>query len=132
MSAKYDWLIVGLGNPGRKYENTRHNIGWMVIESLAKKFEKDITVGSSIFYQLEMKIAGKNILAIMPTTYMNLSGEAVHKAASELDIPIERIIIINDEYNFPVGKVHLKQDGGDGGHDRPRHGNMLSGQSHYN
>lgn len=117
MSAKYEWLLVGLGNPGKKYENTRHNIGWMVIEALAEKYNQDITIGSSIYYMTELKIAGKNIIAIMPTTYMNLSGEAVRKVSDKFQIPVDRIIVINDEYNFSVGKVHLKQDGSDGGHN---------------
>ncbi len=112
-----DWLIVGLGNPGEKYTETRHNIGWMVALELADKFGGKFKKGSSIFYYSQIEV--KNLIAtiILPTTFMNGSGEAVRKVKTKLDIPNKKILIICDEYNFPLGKIHLKSDGSDGGHN---------------
>jgi PTH1 family peptidyl-tRNA hydrolase len=117
MKAKYDFLVVGLGNPGSKFENTRHNIGWMAAEALSKKHLAEWLAGSPIYWLSEFRYAGKKILNCLPTTYMNSSGEAVKKLCDKNFIPPENVIIIVDEYNFPVGKVHLKKSGSDGGHN---------------
>ncbi len=114
---KIDWLAVGLGNPGSKYENTRHNIGWMVVDKLAANHGKAIAAGSRIHLEAVINIGGLNILAVKPTTYMNKSGEAVAKLAKKYGVPPGKIIVIADEYNFPTGKVHIKLGGGDGGHN---------------
>ncbi len=114
---RIDWLAVGLGNPGRKYENTRHNIGWMVVDEFAARHRKKIISGSRIHLEAVINIGGQNILAVKPTTFMNNSGEAVAKLSSKHEIPPEKIIVISDEYNFPVGKVHIRRGGGDGGHN---------------
>lgn len=111
------WLIVGLGNPGERYHNTRHNIGWLVADEFAKRRKINIEPVSSIYNFAEFKFAGKTAGIVKPTTYMNASGEAVRKLANKYSIPVQNIIVIVDEYNFNVGKVHLKKDGGDGGHN---------------
>lgn len=115
--SSYNWLIVGLGNPGSKYAGNRHNIGWMAAEAFCKKHKGEIAESSSIYYSAEVKYARQQVLAVFPTTYMNRSGEAVKKIANKFSIPPNNIIVLVDEYNFPLGKVHLKNSGSDGGHN---------------
>ncbi len=112
-----NWLIVGLGNPGERYHNTRHNIGWLVADEFAKRRKIQIAPVSSIYNFAEFKYAGKVAGIVKPTTYMNASGEAVRKLANKYSVPVQNIIVIVDEYNFNVGKIHLKKDGSDGGHN---------------
>jgi PTH1 family peptidyl-tRNA hydrolase len=114
---KADWLVVGLGNPGVKYKETRHNIGWMIGNALATKHKAPFKESSSIYHASSFIISGSIVLTAIPTTYMNNSGEAVKKLLQEFDVPITNLIIILDEYNFQVGKIHLKDSGNDGGHN---------------
>lgn len=113
----YNWLIVGLGNPGSKYAGNRHNIGWMAAEDFAKKHKGEIAESSSIYHTAEIKYARQTALIAFPTTYMNRSGEAVIKLANKHGISPNNIIVLVDEYNFPLGKVHIKSGGSDGGHN---------------
>lgn len=117
MAANFEWLVAGLGNPGKYYESNRHNIGWMVCNRLAERYKKQFVSSSRIYAQAPLNIGGIPIVLIMPTTYMNNSGEAVLSASKKYSIPTERLIIVSDEYNFPVGKIHLRSGGGDGGHN---------------
>ncbi len=117
MKRNVEWMIAGLGNPGVKYSGNRHNIGWMVASAFSSKHKKPVMPLSNIYMQSSMRIAGRLVLAIMPTTYMNRSGEAVRSACEFYGIPYNRVVIVIDEYNFPVGKVHIKKGGGDGGHN---------------
>ncbi|MBS1538427.1 MAG: aminoacyl-tRNA hydrolase [Bacteroidetes bacterium] len=112
-----DWIIAGLGNPGSNYERTRHNIGWMVIDAIANKHGKSLQPGKGQWMEAEIKLRRNTVLLVKPTTYMNASGEAIIKLARLHKLPPERIIAVVDEYNFPVGKVHIKQGGSDGGHN---------------
>ncbi len=112
-----NWLIVGLGNPGERYHNTRHNIGWLVADEFAKRRNLHLAPVSSIYNFAEFKYAGKLVGLVKPTTYMNNSGEAVRKLANKYSVNVQNVIVIVDEYNFNVGKVHLKKDGSDGGHN---------------
>jgi PTH1 family peptidyl-tRNA hydrolase len=113
----YDWLIVGLGNPGEKYAETRHNIGWLVCFELLKKYKVEPKAGKGAWYEAALKIERTEILVIFPTTFMNNSGEAVKPLCGQYKIHPSRVIAVVDELNFPVGKVHLKQGGSDGGHN---------------
>ncbi|MFN3305637.1 MAG: aminoacyl-tRNA hydrolase [Candidatus Kapaibacteriota bacterium] len=112
-----DFLVVGLGNYPEKYLETRHNIGWMVASNFAHKHKGNFIPLAPEFYIASVKFAGKNVLVILPRTYMNNSGIAVKAASERFKIPVENILIICDEYNFPLGKIHLKDTGGDGGHN---------------
>ncbi|MGQ9818913.1 MAG: aminoacyl-tRNA hydrolase [Candidatus Kapaibacteriales bacterium] len=112
-----DYLIVGLGNPAKEYFETRHNIGWMVAYALCNKHNVEITKVSKYYLLATIMLSDKNNKVIFPLTYMNNSGLAVRKASERFNVPIERIIIVCDEYNFPLGRLHLKDSGGDGGHN---------------
>ena len=112
-----EWLIAGLGNPGRKYEHTRHNMGFRTVELLAE--ETGVKLNKVKFksaYNL-MEFAGARCLVMKPQTYMNLSGEAVREAAQFYKIPPERILVIYDDVSLPVGKLRVRPEGSAGGHN---------------
>lgn len=112
-----EYLFVGLGNPGSRYAGNRHNIGWMVINQLCAKRKKEPISYSSSYFMAPLRMEGKAVLAVMPSTFMNKSGEAVAPIAKRFAIPVNRIVVVCDEYNFPTGRLHLKQGGSDGGHN---------------
>lgn len=114
---KPDWLIFGLGNPGSKYKNNRHNIGWMVAQALCEKYKAPLVQTSLIYNTADILIAEIAVKVVQPTTYMNRSGEAVRKLMNLHNVPSDRIIVVVDEYNFPLGKIHIKNTGKDGGHN---------------
>ena len=111
------WLIVFLGNPGVKYEGTRHNAGFMAADAMAKR--RGIAINRLRFKALtaQCAIAGENVLLMKPQTYMNLSGEAVGEAARFYKIPPEHIIVVSDEMALPVGKLRIRKKGSAGGHN---------------
>ena len=108
-------LIVGLGNPGKQYEKTRHNAGFMVVEELAKRLnvEFDKTKCKAIYGIYRFN--NEKIIIAKPQTYMNLSGEAVVSLMKFYDINIEDLIVIHDDLDLPLGKVRLRQTGSSGG-----------------
>lgn len=110
------YLIVGLGNPGSKYENTRHNIGFKVVEAFAKEREAAFSVDklAEVAYA---KFKGRNIVLIKPTTFMNLSGKAVNYWMQQEKIPRENVLVITDDLALPFGKLRMKGKGSDGGHN---------------
>ena len=114
---KPDWLVVGLGNPGPAYAATRHNIGWMVCEALCRRYNAQLRQGDGQWLEAFVDLGPATVLVLLPTTYMNRSGKAVAEAQRLFRIPAERVIVVVDEYNFPVGKIHLKAQGSDGGHN---------------
>lgn len=112
-----EWLIAGLGNPGPKYENTRHNMGFRTVELLAE--QKGVKLNKVKFksaYNL-MEFAGARCLVMKPQTYMNLSGEAVREAAQFYKIPPDRVLVIYDDVSLPVGKLRVRPSGSAGGHN---------------
>ena len=108
-------LVVGLGNPGDKYYNTRHNAGFLAMDYISQKV--GARVDRSKFKALvgEAAISGKRVLLMKPQTFMNLSGEAVREAAAFYKIPMENIIVISDDVNLDVGKMRVRKNGSDGG-----------------
>lgn len=112
-----EWIVVGLGNPGSKYEWTRHNMGFLVVDELAEK--ANIPVKKLKFSALTntASIGGKSVLLMKPTTYMNLSGESVGQAARFYKIPPEHIIVISDDVALPAGKIRVRRKGSAGGHN---------------
>lgn len=110
------YLIVGLGNPGTKYANTRHNIGFKVVESFAKEREGEF-VEEKLAEVSKVKFKGRVIVLIKPTTFMNLSGKAVNYWMQQEKIPRENVLVITDDIALPFGKLRMKGKGSDGGHN---------------
>ena len=108
-------MVVGLGNPGPKYENTRHNAGFICIDAIAKKTGVSIDTLKSRALTARCSISGVPCLLVKPQTLMNASGEAVSALMRFYKIPKERIIVISDDVNFDAGKVRIRKSGSDGG-----------------
>ena len=111
------WLVVFLGNPGRKYENTRHNVGFMTADVMEK--DLDIRLWRVHFRSLTAKcrVGGEQVLLMKPQTYMNLSGEAVIQAAKFYKIPADHVLVVMDDVSLPVGKMRIRAKGSAGGHN---------------
>ena len=110
-------LIVGLGNPGKKYARTRHNVGTDAIELLAKRLDVSLKVGRDRAQVAETRIGDHAVVLVVPTTWMNESGEAVGPIARRYKIPAANIIVIHDELDLEPGAVKLKMGGGLAGHN---------------
>ncbi len=112
-------LIVGLGNPGSKYEKTRHNAGFMTVEYLAKHFELGMFKNADRFKSklLEGNINAENTFLMKPQTFMNLSGEAIKSVMHFYKISLEDLVVIYDDVEIPFGKGRIRSDGSAGGHN---------------
>ena len=112
-----EWLLVCLGNYGKQYENTRHNIGFMAAERLIDK--RDLRCNRLRFRALTevIEFGGANVLLMMPQTYMNLSGESVGEAARFYKVPADHVLVISDDVSLPVGKLRIRKSGSAGGHN---------------
>ncbi len=124
------YLIVGLGNIGAEYVNTRHNIGFKVLDYLAKKEKLDfqtVKLGSLAEY----KFKGRSFFLLKPNTYMNLSGKAVQYWMEKENIPLENIFVITDDLNLPFGTIRIKPKGSDGGHNGLKNINLLLNTNQY-
>ena len=112
-----EWLLVCLGNYGKQYENTRHNIGFMAAERLIDK--RDLRCNRLRFRALTelIEFGGARVLLMMPQTYMNLSGEAVGEAARFYKIPSDHVLVIYDDVSLPLGKLRIRDKGSAGGHN---------------
>jgi peptidyl-tRNA hydrolase, PTH1 family len=110
------WLIVGLGNPGPKYTQTRHNAGWQLLDTIIRHSPArfDEKQGKGLLARLEL--AGVNVALVKPQTFMNLSGEAVVSAAHFYKVPPERILVAFDDVDLPLATLRLRPKGGAGGH----------------
>lgn len=111
------WLVVFLGNPGLRYERTRHNAGFMAADATAKA--QNVVINKSRFKALTAvcTIGGENVMLMKPQTYMNLSGEAVIQAVNFYKIPPEHVIVVSDEISLPIGKLRIRTKGSAGGHN---------------
>lgn len=112
-----EWLIVGLGNPGDKYENTRHNVGFMTVDILAERLRIPVQKLKYKALTNTAELGGQKVLLMKPVTYMNLSGEAVRQAADFYKIHPERVLVISDDVSLPVGKLRIRAGGSAGGHN---------------
>ncbi len=116
-SSAVDWLVVGLGNPGQKYQNTRHNMGFLTVDLLAEKAGVKLNkVKFKSAYHI-IDFAGTKCLVMKPQTYMNLSGEAVREAVQFYKIPADHVLVIYDDVSLPVGKLRVRPTGSAGGHN---------------
>lgn len=130
-SGSIEYIIVGLGNPGSKYENTRHNAGFITLDVIAEK--NDIKVDRLKFKSLcgTGEVGGKRVLLMKPSTFMNLSGQAVTEAMSFYKIPPERTIVIFDDISLDPGKLRIRRKGSDGGHNGIKNIIYLSGSDRF-
>ena len=112
-------LIIGLGNPGKEYEKTRHNVGFMCIDTFLESLNVNVDSGKEkfqgVYYKLNYK--GEDFLILKPFTYMNLSGNSVKEIMSFYKISIEDIIVIHDDVDLPVGYIRIRENGASGGHN---------------
>lgn len=111
------WLLVCLGNPGKQYENTRHNIGFMTADEIERRTGTKINKLRYRALTGEVKLGGTRVLVMKPQTYMNLSGEAVKLAGAFYKIPPERVLVISDDVSLPLGKLRIRGNGSAGGHN---------------
>jgi PTH1 family peptidyl-tRNA hydrolase len=110
------YLIVGLGNPGAEYANTRHNIGFKVLDYFVKDLEKPFK-STKLGNLTKVKFKGRTLVLLQPSTFMNLSGKAVNYWMQQEKIPIENLLVITDDIALPFGKLRMKGKGSDGGHN---------------
>lgn len=110
------FLIVGLGNPGSEYENTRHNVGFRVLDKIAGDLESTFVLDRAAFISYA-KYKGKALVLIKPITFMNLSGKALNYWMQKEGVAIENVLVITDDLALPFGKLRMKGSGSDGGHN---------------
>lgn len=118
------WLVVGLGNPGDRYENTRHNVGFAVADELGERGNFPIRKLKHKALTQTAVIGGERVLVMKPTTFMNLSGEAVSDAARFYKVPADHVLVVCDDVSLPLGKLRVRKGGSAGGHNGLR--NMIS------
>lgn len=110
-----DFLIVGLGNPGKKYEGTRHNAGFAALEALAESLHVKVDRVRFKSFCAQTDLDGQRVLLMMPQTFMNLSGEAVREAMQFYKLPPERVLVLFDDISLPVGTIRIRRKGSAGG-----------------
>ncbi|MGI6254964.1 MAG: aminoacyl-tRNA hydrolase [Acutalibacter sp.] len=126
-----EFLVVGLGNPGKQYEGTRHNAGFMAVDTIAQKHHTEVkrikfkgTVGECV-------LGGKKVLLLKPSTYMNLSGQAVQEAMQFYKLSPEKVLVIYDDINLDPGKLRIRRKGSDGGHNGMKNIIYLAGSDQF-
>ena len=112
-----EWLLVCLGNPGTQYDNTRHNVGFMVADELAERLKVPVQRLKFRALTNTVTIGGQKVLLMKPVTYMNLSGESVHESVSFYKIPPPRVLVVSDDVALPPGKLRIRKNGSAGGHN---------------
>jgi peptidyl-tRNA hydrolase, PTH1 family len=110
------WLIVGLGNPGRRYAKTRHNIGFLVLEEIADRYEIDLTESRSGYRIGRGSIEGHKAFLAEPLLYMNVSGPVVQRICGKFNIQTENLIVIHDDLDMETGRLRIRKTGSSGGH----------------
>lgn len=117
LTGAVEYIICGLGNPGTQYENTKHNTGFMAVDTIAKGINADIKRLKFKSLTADVMLGGVRCLLMKPTTFMNNSGEAVREAMSFYKLPPERLIVIYDDISLDVGRTRIRKKGSDGGHN---------------
>ena len=131
LSGAVEYIICGLGNPGTQYESTRHNIGFMVIDTLCEKYKLSCKKLKFKSLTCDAVISGKRCLIMKPTTFMNNSGEAVTAAMEFYKIPPEHVIIVYDDISLEPGRLRIRRKGSDGGHNGIKSIIYLSGKDTF-
>ena len=116
-SGGVDWLLVCLGNPGDKYENTRHNVGFMVADEIADRANVPIQKLKYKALTNTVTVGGQKVLVMKPITYMNLSGEAVRQAVDFFKVPVDHVLVVSDDTALAVGRLRIRKGGSAGGHN---------------
>lgn len=116
-SGGVDWLLVCLGNPGDKYENTRHNVGFMVADDVADRAGVPIQKLKYKALTNTVTLGGQKVLVMKPITYMNLSGEAVRQAVDFFKVPADHVLVVSDDTALAVGRIRIRKGGSAGGHN---------------
>lgn len=124
------YLIAGLGNPGEKYEFTRHNAGFLVLDRMSEKYNLEWGLKRHAL-QTQMKYRGKQLVLIKPTTFMNLSGKAVRYWMTQEKIPLKNVLIVVDDIHIPFHSIRIKGKGGDAGHNGLKDIQQQLGTSNY-
>ncbi len=124
------YLIVGLGNPGLKYENTRHNIGFITLDALAKASNVSFET-ARLGDVAKLKHKGRTLILLKPNTFMNLSGKALQYWMTKEKIPMENVLVITDDLALPYGTVRMRTKGSDGGHNGLKHIQLTLGSTKY-
>ncbi len=110
------FVIAGLGNPGAEYALTRHNVGFLAADTLAERHGANFSAGRGEFVYASLRIGGIPVLIVKPLTFMNLSGHGLRQALEYWKVPLERVLVIYDDYHLPFGRIRLRASGSDGGH----------------
>ena len=110
------YIVAGLGNPGEKYRQTRHNVGFMAVDYLAGHFGERFQAGRGEYLYAKTRLGGKNIYLVKPVTFMNLSGYGLRQAVDYWKVELNRVLVIYDDFQLPFGKIRLRASGSDGGH----------------
>lgn len=130
-NSNIDFMIVGLGNPGIDYNDTRHNAGFIFIDYIANKLGVKINKLKHKAYYTTADFNGKKVLLVKPQTYMNLSGEAVVGMINFFKVPIEKMLVISDDISLDVGKIRIRRKGSDGGQRGLRNIIELTGKDNF-
>lgn len=126
-----EFLIVGLGNPGKQYEGTRHNAGFMALDAIAAKHHAEMKKVKFKGLVGECRLGGKKALLLKPSTYMNLSGQSVKEAMQFYKLPPEKVLVIFDDINLEPGRLRIRRKGSDGGHNGMKNIIYLSGSDQF-
>ena len=126
-----DWIVAGLGNPGVKYERTRHNTGWIMLDACAEAWRIDVKRLKFKGLYGKGNVEGQSVILLKPETFMNLSGESVTEAMWFFHVPPEHTVILFDDITLPVGRMRIRLQGSDGGHNGMKNIIYLSGSDKF-
>jgi peptidyl-tRNA hydrolase, PTH1 family len=110
-------LIIGLGNPGSRYADTRHNLGFLVVDEIAKHCKVDFKPAKGEYWLANCSLNDTDVAVLKPVTYMNDSGVAVREFLEQCEVPLENLIVICDDFRLPLGTIRIRNNGSDGGHN---------------
>lgn len=110
------WAVVGLGNPGKKYKNTRHNVGFALIEKIAEEWKVRLKKRKRLFKSAQVQREQKSVLLVQPWTYMNQSGLAVREVLQRTGMMLDKIVVVYDDLDIPLGEIRIRREGGPGFH----------------